>query len=76
MAAWPFPFGATTSADVDFEGLAHRALDLAVFQAACPAEDEGAPFVGVGHDLSPFEGLPPLAFSGQTAKMCIDLALA
>lgn len=42
--------------DVDLEWLAHCALDVAAFKAACPTQDERAPFVGVGHDLSPFEG--------------------
>lgn len=43
----------TSIFDVDFERLAHCALDVTVFQSAAPAEDERAPFVGIGHDLSP-----------------------
>lgn len=41
--------------DVDLEGLTNRALEMAVFQAASPAQDEGAPFVGIGHSLDPHE---------------------
>lgn len=46
-------FSALSAADINFEWLSNRALNMAVFQAAAPAEDERAPFVGIGHDLSP-----------------------
>jgi hypothetical protein len=46
----------TLLADVDFEGLTHCLDDLAAFAATSPPKDECAPFVGVGHDLSPFGG--------------------
>lgn len=46
----------STLLDVDFEGLAHRFDDRAAFTATSPPKDECAPFVGIGHDLSPFGG--------------------
>lgn len=39
--------------DVDLEGFAHCPLNVAVFQASAPAQDEGAPFVGIFHKESP-----------------------
>lgn len=39
--------------DVDLEGFAHRALDVAISQATAPAENEGAPFIGIFHEESP-----------------------
>ena len=35
--------------DVDLEGFANCPLNVAVFQASAPAQNEGAPFVGVFH---------------------------
>lgn len=42
-------------ANVNFEWLAHCTLDVAVFEATAPAEDERATFVGIGHSDSPKE---------------------
>lgn len=48
-APWPPDRNALGAADVDFEGLANRALDQTVFKAATPAQDKRAPFVGISH---------------------------
>lgn len=39
--------------NVDLEGFAHRALDVAISQATAPAKNEGAPFIGIFHEESP-----------------------